>query len=146
MGLLPHTRLCLIYNRRFYCRYLTASYNYFIRNQNLFILHLNSHGTINYKVFYASSRGSINVKPANLIYIVEEKPHIRVTLILAIQHLLIAVVYLVHPVSRMSLKLPPFENYLKCCFILRGIFHQTHPRIPFPGPSILHQRICQKWA
>jgi xanthine permease XanP len=40
----------------------------------------------------------MTVKPANLIYSVEDKPPIPVSLVLALQHLLIAVVYLVYPV------------------------------------------------
>jgi xanthine permease XanP len=40
----------------------------------------------------------MTVKPANLIYSVEDKPSIPVSLVLAVQHLLIAVVYLVYPV------------------------------------------------
>lgn len=38
------------------------------------------------------------MKPANLIYSVEETPPLGATLLLAIQHLIIAVVYLVYPV------------------------------------------------
>jgi NCS2 family nucleobase:cation symporter-2 len=40
----------------------------------------------------------VTVKPANLIYSVEENPPIGATILLAIQHLLIAVIYLVYPV------------------------------------------------
>lgn len=40
----------------------------------------------------------MTVKPANLIYSVEDNPPIPVSLVLALQHLLIAVVYLVYPV------------------------------------------------
>ena len=38
------------------------------------------------------------MKPANLIYSVEEIQPLGVTLLLAIQHLIIALVYLVYPV------------------------------------------------
>jgi NCS2 family nucleobase:cation symporter-2 len=40
----------------------------------------------------------MTVKPADLIYSVEENPPLGATLLLAIQHLIIAVVYLVYPV------------------------------------------------
>jgi xanthine permease XanP len=40
----------------------------------------------------------MTVKPANLIYSVEDDPPITVSLVLGLQHLLIAVVYLVYPV------------------------------------------------
>jgi NCS2 family nucleobase:cation symporter-2 len=40
----------------------------------------------------------MSLKPANLIYAVEENPPTGVALLLAVQHLLIAVVYLVYPV------------------------------------------------
>jgi NCS2 family nucleobase:cation symporter-2 len=40
----------------------------------------------------------MRIKPANLIYSVEDTPPIGVSLVLAIQHLLIAIVYLVYPV------------------------------------------------
>jgi NCS2 family nucleobase:cation symporter-2 len=42
------------------------------------------------------------VKPADLIYSVEENPPLGVTLLLAIQHLIIAVVYLIYPVIIIS--------------------------------------------
>ncbi|MGD8293249.1 MAG: solute carrier family 23 protein, partial [Desulfobacterales bacterium] len=40
----------------------------------------------------------MTVKPANLIYGAEENPPLGATILLAIQHLLIAVIYLVYPV------------------------------------------------
>ena len=40
----------------------------------------------------------MTVKPADLIYSVEENPPLGVTLLLAVQHLVIAVVYLIYPV------------------------------------------------
>jgi NCS2 family nucleobase:cation symporter-2 len=40
----------------------------------------------------------MTVKPANLIYSVEDDPPIGATILLAAQHLLIAVIYLVYPV------------------------------------------------
>ena len=37
-------------------------------------------------------------KPANLIYGVEDNPPLSATILLAVQHLLIAVIYLIYPV------------------------------------------------
>ena len=40
----------------------------------------------------------MTVKPANIIYGVEDNPPLGATILLSVQHLLIAVIYLVNPV------------------------------------------------